>query len=221
MEKDARQSVFCVVGEMLQDGMKVIAVARKQVGRRKKTTPDDEKDMTLVGYLFFFDAPKQTEGESVTALKRLKVIPKILTGDQTAIALSVCRRVGISAEHILTGTQLDEMTDCELKKVVEETHVFAELTPGQKVRLVSALKENGHTVGFLGDGVNDIPALNEANVGISVDTAVDATKDALSGSGITDFYVPAANTKNSLYARISLDAKNIFQSSGIKRCRKY
>ena len=81
MEKDARQSVFCVVGEMLQDGMKVIAVARKQVGRRKKTTPDDEKDMTLVGYLFFFDAPKQTEGESVTALKRLKVIPKILTGD--------------------------------------------------------------------------------------------------------------------------------------------
>ena len=178
MEKDARQSVFSVVGEMLQDGMKVIAVARKQVGRRKKITPDDEKDMTLVGYLSFFDAPKQTASESVTALKRLKVIPKILTGDQAAIALSVCRRVGISAEHILTGTQLDEMTDCELKKVVEETHVFAELTPGQKVRLVSALKENGHTVGFLGDGVNDIPALNEANVGISVDTAVDAAKDA-------------------------------------------
>ena len=152
MEKDARQSVFCVVGEMLQDGMKVIAVARKRVGRRKEITPDDERDMTLVGYLSFFDAPKQTEGESVTALKRLKVIPKILTGDQADIALSVCRRVGISAEHILTGTQLDEMTDCELKKVVEETHVFAELTPGQKVRLVSALKENGHTVGFLGMG---------------------------------------------------------------------
>jgi len=113
------------------------------------------------------------------------------------------------------------MTDCELKKVVEETHVFAELTPGQKVRLVSALKENGHTVGFLGDGVNDIPALNEANVWISVDTAVDATKDALSGSGIMDFYVPAANTKNSLYAGIFSDAKNIFQSSGLRKCRKY
>ncbi|WP_219666814.1 HAD-IC family P-type ATPase, partial [Clostridioides difficile] len=111
-------------------------------------------------------------------LKRLKVIPKILTGDQAAIAVSVCRRVGIYTERILTGTQLDEMTDCELKKAVEHTHVFAELTPGHKVRLVSAMQDNGHSVGFLGDGVNDIPALNEANVGISVDTAVDAAKDA-------------------------------------------
>lgn len=178
MGQDARQSVSSVVGEMLQDGMKVIAVARKNVGAQKKMTPDDEWGMTLVGYLSFFDAPKQTAKESVTALKRLKVIPKILTGDQAAIAVSVCRRVGISTERILTGTQLDEMTDCELKKAVEHTHVFAELTPGHKVRLVSAMQDNGHSVGFLGDGVNDIPALNEANVGISVDTAVDAAKDA-------------------------------------------
>lgn len=178
MGQDARQSVSSVVGEMLQDGMKVIAVARKNVGTQKEITPDDEWGMTLVGYLSFFDAPKQTAKESVTALKRLKVIPKILTGDQAAIAVSVCRRVGISAERILTGTRLDEMTDRELKKAVEHTHVFAELTPGHKVRLVSAMQDNGHFVGFLGDGVNDIPALNEANVGISVDTAVDAAKDA-------------------------------------------
>ena len=104
--------------------------------------------------------------------------PKILTGDQAAIAVSVCRRVGISAEIVLTGAELDKMTDSELSTAIEKIHVFAELTPGQKVRLVSALRENGHSVGFLGDGVNDIPALNEANVGISVDTAVDAAKDA-------------------------------------------
>ena len=102
--------------------------------------------------------------------------PKILTGDQAAIAVSVCHRVGISAEAVLTGAKLDEMTDSELRKAVEEIYVFAELTPGQKVRLVSALQENGHSVGFLGDGVNDIPALNEANVGISVDTAVDSSQ---------------------------------------------
>ena len=92
--------------------------------------------------------------------------------------MSVCRRVGISAEEILTGAELDEMTDSELSTAVEKIHVFAELTPGQKVRLVSALQENGHSVGFMGDGINDIPAMNEADVGISVDTAVDAAKDA-------------------------------------------
>lgn len=114
----------------------------------------------------------------MAALKRLKVTPKILTGDQADVAASVCRRVGLSAETVLTGAKLDEMTDSELSTAVEETHVFAELTPGQKVRLVSALHQNGHTVGFLGDGINDIPALCEANVGISVDTAVDTAKDA-------------------------------------------
>ncbi|ANU46664.1 magnesium-translocating P-type ATPase [Enterocloster clostridioformis] len=178
IEKGGMQSVSSVVDDMLQDGMKVIAIARKNVGQQNQITPADEKDMILMGYLAFFDAPKKTAKESVAALKKLKVSPKILTGDQAAIAVSVCRRVGISAETVLTGAKLDEMTDSELSTAVEEIHVFAELTPGQKVRLVSALRENGHTVGFLGDGINDIPALNEANVGISVDTAVDVAKDA-------------------------------------------
>ena len=172
------QSVSSVVNEMLQDGMKVIAVARKNVGRQSQITPADEGDMILVGYLAFFDAPKKTAKASIQALKRLKVTPKILTGDQTDVAVSICRRVGIPSETVLTGGELDEMTDRELRAAVEKNHVFAELTPGQKVRLVSVLEENGHTVGFLGDGINDIPALCEANVGISVDTAVDAAKDA-------------------------------------------
>ena len=108
--------------------------------------------MTLVGYLSFFDAPKQTASESVTALKRLKVIPKILTGDQAAIALSVCRRVGISAEHILTGTQLDEMTDCELKKVVEEIHVLQSLLPVRKCVWFLHSKRMVIPLAFLGMG---------------------------------------------------------------------
>ena len=178
IEKGGMQSVTSVVDEMLQDGMKVLAVARKNVGQQNQIIPADETDMILMGYLAFFDAPKKTAKVSVAALKRLKVTPKILTGDQAEVAVSVCRRVGISSETVLTGANLDEMTDSELSTAVEEIHVFAELTPGQKVRLVSALGQNGHTVGFLGDGINDIPALCEANVGISVDTAVDAAKDA-------------------------------------------
>ncbi len=179
IEKDGMgQSIASVVDEMLQDGMKVIAVAKKDAGQKDQLVPADEADMILVGYLAFFDAPKKTARESVTALKELKVIPKVLTGDQADVAVSVCRRVGIPATDVLTGGELDEMTDHELGAAVEKTHVFAELTPGQKVRLVGALRQNGHTVGFLGDGINDIPALCEADVGISVDTAVDAAKDA-------------------------------------------
>ncbi|WP_462365148.1 magnesium-translocating P-type ATPase [Roseburia inulinivorans] len=178
MEKNGMQSVASVVDEMLQDGMKVIAVARKKIEKQDQIIPTDENNMTLMGYLAFFDAPKKTARTSVEALKRLKVIPKILTGDQVDVAVSICRRVGIPSEITLTGADLDQMTDDELSKIVEKIHVFAELTPGQKVRLVAALRQNGHTVGFLGDGINDIPALCESDVGISVDTAVDAAKDA-------------------------------------------
>ena len=176
--EDKKESVSSIVDEMLRDGMKVIAVAQKGMGNHRKITTADETDLILVGYLAFFDAPKKTAKESVEALKRLKVTPKVMTGDQADVAVSICRRVGIPAEHLLTGGQLDAMTEGELCRAVENVHVFAELTPGQKVRLVSALEQNGHTVGFLGDGVNDIPALCQANVGISVDTAVDAAKDA-------------------------------------------
>ena len=178
MEKNGMESVASVVDEMLQDGMKVIAVARKKIEKQSQIIPADEKDLILMGYLAFFDAPKKTAKTSVEALKRLKVTPKILTGDQADVAASICKRVGIPSEIILTGAELDQMTDAELNEAVEKIHVFAELTPGQKVRLVSALRQNGRTVGFLGDGINDIPALCESNVGISVDTAVDAAKDA-------------------------------------------
>ena len=178
MEKDRMSSVDSVVDEMLQDGMKVIAVAQKKIEKQDQIIPADENNMILMGYLAFFDAPKKTAKTSVEALKRLKVIPKILTGDQVDVAVSICRRVGIPSEITLTGAELDQMTDDELSKIVEKIHVFAELTPGQKVRIVAALRQNGHTVGYLGDGINDIPALCESNVGISVDTAVDAAKDA-------------------------------------------
>lgn len=166
-----------IVDEMLADGMKVIAVARRRMDG-ECITPDDERGLTLVGYLAFFDAPKPSAATSIDKLARLGVTPKLLTGDRLAIALSVCRRVGIEDDATLCGGEIDALDEVHLAHAVERTSVFAELTPAQKARVVARLRANGHSVGFLGDGINDIPALAEATVGISVDTAVDATKDA-------------------------------------------
>ncbi|WP_312101789.1 magnesium-translocating P-type ATPase [Lachnoclostridium sp.] len=174
--EDGRNSIAAVIDEMLEDGMKVIAVARKELDLNNVTVLD-ESDMILLGYLVFFNAPKKSAAQSITKLKNLQVKPKILTGDHAQIALSICRRVGIESDQILTGSNLNNLSDLELRQTVEQTNVFAELTPSQKVRVLTALQENGHTVGFLGDGMNDIPAMCEADVSISVDTAVDAAKD--------------------------------------------
>ncbi len=166
-----------IVDEMLADGMKVIAVARRRMDG-ECITPDDERGLTLVGYLAFFDAPKPSAATSIDKLARLGVTPKLLTGDRLSIALSVCRRVGIDDDATLCGGEIDALDEVHLAHAVERTSVFAELTPAQKACIVARLRANGHSVGFLGDGINDIPALAEASVGISVDTAVDATKDA-------------------------------------------
>lgn len=176
IEKSDRTSVSAIVDDMLEDGMKVIAVARKAVDNKDELLAVDEEEMILMGYLAFFDAPKASAQKSIAALKKQEVSSKILTGDLSQIALSVCRRVGIETNRILTGTDINNLSDNELRIEVEQVDVFAELTPNQKVRIITALQENGHTVGFLGDGMNDIPALSAADVGISVDTAVDAAK---------------------------------------------
>lgn len=177
ISEDGRSSVAAVVDEMLEDGMKVIAVARKDLSNQNTVSLKDESNMILMGYLVFFDAPKKSAAQSITKLQDLQVRTKILTGDHRQIALSICSRIGIASESILTGADLNDLSDLELQRAVEKTDVFAELNPSQKVRIVTALRDNGHTVGFLGDGMNDIPAICEADVGISVDTAIDATKD--------------------------------------------
>lgn len=178
IEEDGRSSMEAVIDEMLEDGMKVIAVARKSAGHESEITLAQEFGMVLMGYLAFFDAPKKSAAEAVQKLKELQVRTKILTGDKKSAAQSVCRRVGMDCTRVLTGAEMEELDDERLQTAVEYAEVFAELTPNQKVRIIEILKENGHTVGFLGDGMNDVPALCEADVGISVDTAVDAAKDA-------------------------------------------
>ena len=158
MAADRFSSIHAVVDEMLEDGMKVLAVACKQMDRERLNT-GDEYDLTLLGYLAFFDAPKKTAAGAVQKLKKQHIKIKVLTGDQRDVAVSVCRRLGIDAKHILTGSDMDKLTDDEQQIYIEKTTVFSELSPKQKVQIVQLLQMNGHTVGFLGDGMNDLPAM--------------------------------------------------------------
>lgn len=177
MEKDAFSHVHAVVDEMLEDGMKVLALAYKPM-QGDYLSSADEQSLILLGYLAFFDAPKKSAASAIGTLKSLHVGVKVLTGDQKSAAVSVCRRLGIDTAQALTGRELDALSDNEWPLRIEQTTVFAELSPKQKVQILQTLRQNGHTVGFLGDGMNDLPATAEADVGISVDTAAEAVKES-------------------------------------------
>lgn len=168
--------VHAVVDEILEDGMKVLAVAYKPV-KKNTLTKEDETDLILIGYLAFFDAPKKTAADAIGKLKALQVGIRVLTGDQKSVAASVCHRLGIDTSQILTGAELDAMSEEKQIMQIENTMVFAELSPKQKAEIVETLQANGHTVGYLGDGMNDLPAMVESDVGISVDTAAEAVKE--------------------------------------------
>lgn len=173
--KDGLTSVHAVVDEMLEDGMKVLALAYKPV--HKPSLEEEEKDCILLGYLAFFDAPKKSAAAAIQALRKRCVGVRVLTGDQQSVACSICRRLGIDTRYTLTGAELETLTQDELPVRIEQTTVFAELSPRQKARILHTLQENGHSVGFLGDGMNDLPAMLQADVGISVDTAADAVQE--------------------------------------------
>lgn len=176
MGPDAAASVHAVADEMLEDGMKVLAVACKPM-KGRTARPEDMQELTLLGYLAFFDAPKKTAAAAVARLRELHVGVRVLTGDQKSVAVSVCRRLGIDTDRVLTGPELEALSENDAPMRIERTAVFAELSPRQKARVVAVLRANGHTVGFLGDGMNDLPAILESDVGISVDTAAQAAKE--------------------------------------------
>lgn len=177
MEEDGPSSIHAVVDEMLEDGMKVLAVACKPLNQ-DQINAEDEYDLTLLGYLAFFDAPKKTAADAIQKLQNLHVGIRVLTGDQKDVAVSVCRRLGIDTEELMTGKELECLTDNDALVRIERTTVFAELSPKQKVQILQTLQGNGHTVGFLGDGMNDLPAIVGSDVGISVDTAVEAVRES-------------------------------------------
>lgn len=176
IDSDGNASIHAIVDEMLEDGMKVLAVAYKPM-LQTKLSREDENGCILLGYLAFFDAPKRSAAAAIDKLQKLHVDVRVLTGDNRDVAASICRRLGIDTVHTLTGRELEQLNDNEISIKIEHTTVFSELSPKQKVQVVQILRDNGHTVGFLGDGMNDLPAIVESDVGISVDTAAETVKE--------------------------------------------
>jgi len=161
-----------------RDGFRVLALAYRDFEPRPSYSKDDESDMILAGYVAFLDPPKETALAAVEALGARGVAVKILTGDNELVSRNICQQVGIPTEHVLLGSQVETMSDAELGNAVEQVTLFARMTPGHKQRVIQVLQARQHVVGFLGDGINDSPALRVSDVGISVDTAVDIAKEA-------------------------------------------
>jgi P-type Mg2+ transporter len=166
------------VNDLSEDGFRVLAVATKKVDKRAAYSKGDESQLVLTGYLAFLDPPKDTAAKAITVLCQHGITVKVLTGDNDLVTRKVCTEVGINAQKIILGSQVEAMTDQQLAEAVEKTDVFARLSPAHKQRIVRALQRSGHVVGFMGDGINDAPALRAADVGISVDNAVDIAKES-------------------------------------------
>jgi Mg2+-importing ATPase len=176
---EIKDEILSTVNRLNEDGMRTIAVAHKHdVQPGELFSVKDEKDMILIGYLAFLDPPKETVAAAIKALNEHGVAVKILTGDNDRVTRCVCKQVGLKVVNMLLGSDIEQMSKDELKEAVEVTNVFAKLSPQQKATIVSLLRENGHTVGYMGDGINDANAMKASDVGISVDTAVDIAKES-------------------------------------------
>ena len=178
LTEEIRQEILTEVAQLNEQGLRVLGVSyRSDLDADYEYTVKDESDMILTGYLAFLDPPKPSAAPAIKALTEYGVATKILTGDNEKVTEAVCEKVGLDAKNILLGSMIETMSDEELSRVVETTTVFAKLSPDQKARIILQLKANGHKVGYMGDGINDAPSMKVADVGISVDTAVDIAKE--------------------------------------------
>ena len=167
------------VESLNNEGYRVLAIAYREFPKDKKTfTVEDEKDLIILGYIAFFDPPKESVSAAITALHNSGVEVKILTGDNTLVTKKICNDVGIAITRIVTGEEWAKLTPEQIKTAVEEANIFTKLSPLQKEKVIYQLRENGHVVGYMGDGINDAPSLRAADVGISVDSAVDVAKES-------------------------------------------
>jgi Mg2+-importing ATPase len=179
ISEEARRNAVELLAEMNEDGLRAVAVAYREFPASDRAyAVADETEMVLAGFIGFLDPPKETAAPALAALREHGVRVKVITGDNEAVSRKVCRDVGLDPGDMLTGLVLESMDDAALTAAAENVTVFAKITPIQKVRIVAALRRGGHTVGFLGDGINDAGALREADVGISVDSAADIARES-------------------------------------------
>lgn len=179
LTEEIREEVKEMVKQLNKEGMRVLAIAQKNnVPHEGVFSVKDESEMVLMGYIGFLDPPKETAAAAIKALNEYGVKVKILTGDNEIVTKKICKEVGLTVDNILLGSQIDGMEDEALAAAAENTTIFAKLSPLQKSRIITMLQSKGHMVGYMGDGINDAAALREADVGISVDTAVDIAKES-------------------------------------------
>lgn len=178
LTEEIRQEILSEVSQLNEQGLRVLGVSYKSdLEEDYDYEVKDESHMILTGYLAFLDPPKSSAAPAIETLAEYGVATKILTGDNDKVTQAVCEKVGLDVDNILLGVEVDSLSDEELSQAVEDTTVFAKLSPDQKARIILQLKANGHKVGYMGDGINDAPSMKVADVGISVDTAVDIAKE--------------------------------------------
>jgi Mg2+-importing ATPase len=174
-----REDLFEEVQHLNRDGYRVLGIAYREFPRERSTyTVADEQDLILLGYIAFFDPPKESAAQALDLMKKVGIQVKVVTGDNGLVTQKVCRDVGLKVKQVVTGADLAKLSDTAFALVVQKADVFVKVSPLQKEMIVRTLRDQGHVVGFLGDGVNDAPALKAADVGISVDAAVDVAKEA-------------------------------------------
>jgi len=178
MEADQVVGLKQEYDDLSNDGFRVLAVATKELAGTQICVREDERSLVLKGYVAFLDPPKKTAARSLAALHKHGVAVKILTGDNPLVSRKVCKDVGLSADPMLLGGDVEKMADAELAEAADRATLFARLSPAHKERVIRVLRGKGHVVGFMGDGINDAPALRAADVGISVDTATDIAKES-------------------------------------------
>jgi len=174
-----RDDLYEEVETLNNDGYRVLAIAYKEFPAANETfNVSDESELILLGYIAFFDPPKESAAEAIASLEKTGVRVKILTGDNSLVTKKVCKDVGLKVERVVTGDELRNLSGEEFSNIVQQYDIFAKLSPAQKEEVITSLRQSGHVVGYLGDGINDSPSLRASDVGISVDSAVDVAKEA-------------------------------------------